>query len=239
MRRKHQFDFKCFSIVQSRSAMKVCTDSCVFGALINPYNAQSILDIGTGTGLLSLMLAQRTSDALIDVIEIDPESILDAKDNIASSHWKHRFIIHEADIRIWNVKKTFDVIICNPPFHVRSTPSLDPKELTAFHADNTLPFDALIQVITSHSHADTQSWILLPIQEMDEFIDIAKKYSLYPQESILIHHANNEEAIRRICRFSKQNKSKYIERKFAYREYPSGPYTEEFITSMSPYYLFL
>ena len=74
MRRKHQFDFKCFSIVQSRSAMKVCTDSCVFGALIHPHNAQSILDIGTGTGLLSLMLAQKTTDALIDVIEIDAAS---------------------------------------------------------------------------------------------------------------------------------------------------------------------
>ena len=239
MRRKHQFDFKSFSIVQSRSAMKVCTDSCVFGALINPHNAQSILDIGTGTGLLSLMLAQKTSDTLIDVIEIDPESILDAKENIAASPWKHRFNIHEADIRSWNKKKTFDVIICNPPFHVRSTPSSNPKELTAFHSDNTLPFDSLIQAITSHSHANTQSWILLPICEMQEFIDIAKGYYLYPQESILIHHASNEESIRRICRFSKQNERQYIERKFSYRLYPSGPYTEEFITAMSPYYLFL
>ena len=65
--------------------MKVCTDSCVFGALINPHNAQSILDIGTGTGLLSLMVAQKTNDALIEVIEIDPESILDAKENIAQA----------------------------------------------------------------------------------------------------------------------------------------------------------
>jgi len=185
------------------------------------------------------MLAQKTSNAFFDAIEIDPESILDAKNNIEASPWKHRFILHEADIRMWNVKKTFDVIICNPPFHVRSTPSLDPKELTAFHADNTLPFDSLIQAIASHSHANTQSWILLPIQEMHEFIDIAKGYSLYPQESISIHHASNEESIRRICRFSKQNDIDCIVRKFAYREYPSGPYTEEFISAMSPYYLFL
>lgn len=239
MRRKHQFDFKCFSIVQSRSAMKVCTDSCVFGALINPHNAQSILDIGTGTGLLSLMVAQKTNDALIEVIEIDPESILDAKENIAASPWKHRFTIHEEDIRNWNVKKTFDVIICNPPFHVRSTPSSNPKELTAHHSDNTLPFDSLIQAMVSHSHANTQTWVLLPNQEMLEFIDIAEKFFLFPQESIMIHHASNEESIRRICRFSKYKEERCIGKQFSYRLYPSGPYTEEFITAMSPYYLFL
>jgi tRNA1Val (adenine37-N6)-methyltransferase len=219
--------------------MKVCTDSCVFGALINPHIAQSILDIGTGTGLLSLMVAQKTIDALIDVIEIDPESILDAKENIAASPWTHRFTIHEADIRNWNVKKTFDVIICNPPFHVRSTPSLNPKELTAHHSDNTLPFDSLIQAMVSHSHANTQTWVLLPIQEMLEFIDIAEKHFLILQESIMIHHASNEESIRRICRFSKHKEGGCIEKQFSYRLYPSGPYTEEFINAMSPYYLFL
>jgi tRNA1Val (adenine37-N6)-methyltransferase len=185
------------------------------------------------------MVAQKTTDALIDVIEIDPESILDAKENIAASPWKHRFNIHEADIRNWNVKKTFDVIMCNPPFHVRSTPSSNPKELTAHHSDNTLPFDSLIQAMVSHSHANTQTWVLLPTQEMLEFIDIAEKYFLFPQESIMIHHASNEESIRRICRFSKHKEGGCIEKQFSYRLYPSGPYTEEFITAMSPYYLFL
>ena len=239
MRNPHRFDFKLFSVNQSRSAMKVCTDSCVFGSLIDPQNAQSILDIGTGTGLLSLMLAQKTSDAVFDAIEIDPESILDAKKNFEASPWKHRFNLHLGDIRIWNEQKTFDLILCNPPFHIRSTPSLDAKEFIAFHADNTLPFDSLIQSIIACSHSKTQSWILLPTQEMQEFIHIAEQYSLFLQESIMIHHASNQESIRRICRFSKQEVDKYIESHFSYREYPAGPYTKEFITAMSPYYLFL
>lgn len=239
MRRPHQFDFKQFSITQSRSAMKVCTDSCVFGALINPHDALSILDIGTGTGLLSLMLAQRTSqDILIDAVDIDSETILDAKENFEASPWNNRITVYHADIKNWNASRYFDLIICNPPFHSKSTPSANPKDLIAHHADNTLPFITLIETVTKLSHEKTQTWILLPIQEMKEFIDIAEMHSVYVQESIMIHHASNEEPIRRICRFSKQKHESCINRTFAYRMHASGPYTEEFITVMSPYYLF-
>jgi tRNA1Val (adenine37-N6)-methyltransferase len=240
MRRPHQFDFKEFSITQSRSAMKICTDSCVFGALINPHKSRTILDIGTGTGLLSLMLAQRTSDdVLIDAIDIDSEAILDAKENTESSPWNDRINVHHGDICTWNAPRNYDLIICNPPFHVRSTPSANPKELAAHHADNTLPFISLIESISQLSHKNTQTWILLPIIEMKEFIEISIKYSLYLQECILIYHASNEEAIRKICCFSKQKQDACIERTFAYRTHSNGSYTEEFITAMSPYYLFL
>ena len=240
MRRPHQFDFKEFSITQSRSAMKVCTDSCVFGALINPHDAHSVLDIGTGTGLLSLMLLQKTSDdVLIDAIDIDFDTILDAKDNIAASPWKDRITLHHGDVRMWKAPRNYDLIISNPPFHLQSTPSANPKEHIAHHSDNTLPFISLIESISHLSHEKTQTWILLPIQEMKEFIDIAEMYSLYVQESILIHHASNEEAIRKICRFSKENHDAFKERTFAYRTHSNGSYTEEFITAMSPYYLFL
>ncbi|MFM8456117.1 MAG: tRNA1(Val) (adenine(37)-N6)-methyltransferase [Ignavibacteria bacterium] len=240
MRRKHQFDFKQFSVNQSHSAMKVCTDSCVFGSLIEPQNAQSIMDIGTGTGLLALMLAQRTSDTtMIDAIEIDSEAMHDAQSNIHSSPWNHRIVAHHSDIKNWVSKQPYDLILCNPPFHIHSTPSLTPKEQQAFHADDSLPFDMLVKTICNLSHEETQTWILLPIQEMLAFIEVANSHALLVQESIVIHHASNESAIRRICRFSKQKSIEYSERIFAYREYASGPYTQEFIDAMSPYYLFL
>ena len=240
MRRPHQFDFKHFSITQSRSAMKVCTDSCVFGALINPQDSLSILDIGTGTGLLSLMLAQRTSfEVLIDAIDIDSDSILDAQENIESSPWHNRITLHHSDVRTWNTTRHFDLIMCNPPFHVRSNPSANSKELVAHHSDNTLPFISLIESILHLSHEKTQTWIILPIQEMTEFIDIAEMHSLYVQESIMIHHASKGDAIRRVCKFSKQKDDACIERRFSYRKHGSSTYTEEFISTMSPYYLFL
>ena len=240
MRRPHQFDFKQFSITQSRSAMKVCTDSCVFGALINPQDGLSVLDIGTGNGLLTLMLAQRTSqNILMDAIDIDSETILDAKENFEASPWNNRIRLFHADVRTWNAPRQYDLIICNPPFHVRSTPSANPRELAAHHADNTLPFISLIESISHLSHDETQIWILLPILEMQEFIEIANMQSLFVQESIAIYHASNEEPIRRICRFSKYKNDVCIERTFAYRTHSNGSYTEEFITAMSPYYLFL
>jgi len=240
MRRKHQFDFKQFSVNQAHSAMKVCTDSCVFGALIDTQQARTILDIGTGTGLLSLMLAQRTSDITqIDAVEIDSEAINDAQSNICSSPWHHRIAVHHADIQTWKAQRAYDLILCNPPFHIRSTPSFIPKEQQAFHADESLPFEVLVKTIEKLSHESTQTWILLPIQEMNTFIAMANASLLYVQESIEIYHASNDAAMRRICRFSKQQSGECIKRTFAYREYASGPYTQAFIDAMSPYYLFL
>src|SRR6478735_7723647 len=83
------FQFKQFKIEQGNTAMKVCTDSCIFGAYINPENATSILDIGTGTGLLALMLAQRT-EAAIDAVEIEENAYLQAQENIAQSPWNKK-----------------------------------------------------------------------------------------------------------------------------------------------------
>jgi tRNA1Val (adenine37-N6)-methyltransferase len=220
--------------------MKVCTDSCVFGSVIDPRNAESILDIGTGTGLLALMLAQRTTaNTSIDGIELDEGAYLDAMENVTNSPWKEKITIHLGNINTWNHAAMYDAIICNPPFHIRSTPSANPKELAAFHADETLSFIDLTKAINRHAHDETQVWILLPIQEMNEFILIAEQQCLYMQESINIHHSSNEESIRTICRFSKTKQEEIIYQTFSYRTYPSGPYTDEFIQAMSPYYLFL
>src|SRR5665213_2269699 len=116
------FSFKKFTIYQERSGMKVCTDSCLFGAWISDKierrknNVKTILDIGTGTGLLSLMLAQKTT-ATISAVEIDINSSEEADQNFKRSPWADRLSIIHADIKSWRAQHQYDLIICNPPFY--------------------------------------------------------------------------------------------------------------------------
>ena len=109
-------------IQQDKCSMKVCTDSCLFGAWVasliekKEINPETILDIGTGTGLLSLMLAQKTN-AGIDAVEIDSNAFEQAKENILFSPWKDQIKIFNADIKQWNAPTKYDLIISNPPFY--------------------------------------------------------------------------------------------------------------------------
>src|SRR5271154_3865208 len=111
------FRFKQFIVRQDRSAMKVCTDSCILGAwsATRLHDAKKILDIGSGTGLLPLMLAQY-SHSEIDGIELDHESYKQAEENINESPWSDRLQIMEGDARYYPYKEKYDFIISNPPF---------------------------------------------------------------------------------------------------------------------------
>lgn len=241
MRNPHRFDFKFFTVHQSRSAMKVCTDSCAFGAFADIHHARTILDIGTGTGLLSLMLAQKAEHEVhIDAIDIDEETLCDARQNIMATPWRHSITLHHADILNWNHAAVYDMIICNPPFHVRSTIPHLPKEAMAFHADLALPFKELVHAIKKKSHESTYTWILLPPKEMEEFIDHAYHAGFYVQQSICFRDTMQHPIIRRMCAFSLMKPIDAAEEcHIAYREYVGGPHTEEFSKRLSPFYLFL
>jgi len=241
MRNPDRFEFKSFSVHQQRSVMKVCTDSCAFGALAEINLAKTILDIGTGTGLLSLMLAQKASHEIhIDAIDIDSETLLDAHENILSSPWKDSITLYHDNVATWKHEAVYDMIISNPPFHVRSTSSKHQQEAVAFHADHSLPFSELASVLNSRSHQDTRSWILLPINEMQQFLSHALSEGLHVQKSIIIHDSIDHDPTRSIAILSKQVRSEPVEVvHFTYREYAGGPFTPEFITTLSPFYHFL
>ena len=109
------FQFKQFTIRHDRCAMKVGTDGVLLGAWANAKGKQHILDIGTGSGLIALMLAQRT-DAMITGIEIDPASAAQAQENVAASPWAYRLQIVATDIAGYTSYQAFDLIVSNPPF---------------------------------------------------------------------------------------------------------------------------
>src|SRR5574344_2567439 len=126
------FRFKQFSVFQERCAMKVGTDGVLLGAWAKVDAANRILDIGTGTGLVALMLAQR-STAMITAVEIDEEAAIQAEENFCQSPWANRFEVVNSDITSYETDALFDVIVSNPPYFVDSLQCPDGQRSLARH----------------------------------------------------------------------------------------------------------
>ncbi len=129
------FQFRQFRIEQDQCAMKVSTDACLFGAWAPlPDGVRTVLDAGTGTGLLSLMLAQRYPDVCITALEIDPAAAAQARANVAASPFSDRVAVETADAAVWVPAVRYDALICNPPFFHRSLQGPDPARNAARHS---------------------------------------------------------------------------------------------------------
>lgn len=161
----HYFQFKQFLINQGHSAMKVSTDACIQGAWTPVEdNVQSVLDIGTGTALLSLMLAQRFQNIEIDAIELDEKAIIDAGENIKASPWANRINLIHSDANNHNYGKQYDMIICNPPFFQNSLLGPSGERNLARH---TLSFSYahLLDIMNSVLAPQGYASVLLPYTE--------------------------------------------------------------------------
>lgn len=163
------FLFRQFVIAQDRCAMKVTSDAIRFGALVTvPEKASRVLDIGCGTGLLSLMLAQRYPSILIEGIELDENAAVQAAKNISKSRFSKRITVQQADARTWNPSRKYDFIISNPPFYTNSIRSKDLAKSMAWH-DDTLSADELAITCKQVLSKGGKISILLPESELQEF----------------------------------------------------------------------
>ncbi|MET4758482.1 tRNA1(Val) (adenine(37)-N6)-methyltransferase [Endozoicomonas sp. NE40] len=145
------FQFKQFRVDQDQCAMKVTMDACLFGALVDVEESQRILDIGTGTGLLSLMAAQRSS-AHIDAVELDDDAARQARQNVAQSPWSDRITVTQSAIQqFFGAPDGYDTIICNPPFFENSLKAANDKRTMARHTES-LSFSDLVQATSRLLH---------------------------------------------------------------------------------------
>lgn len=235
----HYFQFKQFKIEQEHCAMKVCTDACLFGAWVVEQlkNCASkkqinILDIGTGTGLLSLMMAQEL-DCAIDAVEIDLAAAAQAKSNFSDANFPATIQLITTDIKNLETSKEYDCIISNPPFFENDLKSPDAKRNKALHSD-TLTLFELIQVIENHLSLDGLTAILLPYHRKDEMIQLALEKNLYLNVFADVKQSSNHHFFRTFLVFSRKKQTLLSE---AIVIQDNRVYSDRFIELLKNYYL--
>lgn len=174
------FHFRHFTIHQDRCAMKVGTDGVLLGAWIRPDDAQRALDIGTGTGLIALMIAQE-SNALIDAIEIDEDAAIQAQENFEASNWKNRLhSIHDAIQNFASVSnEKYDLIVSNPPYFMGAHPAPIEARNVARHMDQNLKIEELAECAKLLLKPSGRFCVILPHLEGMRFIDYASTHDLF------------------------------------------------------------
>jgi tRNA1Val (adenine37-N6)-methyltransferase len=201
------FQFKQFRIEQGQCAMKVSTDACVLGAVADVAGAERILDVGTGTGLLALMAAQRNPMARIEAVELDPMAAAQAAVNFAGSPWAARLRLHAMPLArlAATAPAPFDHIICNPPFFRHSLRSPDARRSTARHtADDTLSFAELAGFAAGFLAPTGRLTVLLPPPEMQHFEQAAALAGLLPAARLVLRHRAGSKPLRHITAFARQ-----------------------------------
>ena len=167
--------------------MKVCTDACVFGAWADSTGANQILDIGTGTGLLSLMAAQRNEKAQIDTVEIDPAAAGQARENIGSSPFAERIKVFQKPIQDFNPAYRYDAILINPPFFQSDLRSPDARINQAHHAES-LTFSELLTAVARLLEVGGTWHVLLPPDENKTLLDMAQEQGWAKQRELTLYH---------------------------------------------------
>lgn len=236
--RNTYFQFKQFIVHQEKAALKVCTDACCLGAIIAPKttDAKSILDLGSGTGLLSLMLAQM-NQASITGIDIHADSVEQCLQNFSESPWKDRLTNIHISVEDFVSPQPFDWIICNPPFFENQLNSPQEEKSLSKHiaADG---WSVWIQAIAQNLSEDGRAAVLIPYFATEKVKAAFLSAALYVDEIYHLYHQENKIAFRSILIVRKQFVSHPRLQKLVIRN-ADQTYTTAFKQLLAPYYLHL
>lgn len=174
-----EFVFKQFTILQDKCAMKVGTDAVLLGSWVTTPGVKKILDIGTGTGIIALMLAQKSS-ATIDAIDIDENAYLQALQNVNNCKWNERIHVHHTSLQqfAFSTHHKYDLIVSNPPYFVDSSKASEESRTNARHTDQ-LPFDDLLNGVLNLLSPTGKFYVILPTKESQVFREMAEKQHLF------------------------------------------------------------
>ncbi|HEV3414480.1 MAG TPA: methyltransferase [Puia sp.] len=233
------FQFKQFTVHQDHCAMKVCTDACILGAWFAdkaPACAR-VLDIGSGTGLLMLMLAQKHKGDICG-IEIDLDAFHQLKENIGNSPWRQQLKVYPGDVRTFSVPEKFDFVICNPPFYENDLPASTPGANLARHSKE-LTLSELLEAINANLSPGGSFGVLLPFHRTTWFEEQATaRHGFTLKEKLLIRQTPRHDFFRSILHFSRR-KDNFIPTSELCIQDNAGAYTKDFIELMKDYYLHL
>lgn len=230
------FYFKQFKVEDGRSTMKVGTDAVLLGTVAEPEDAVSILEIGTGCGVIALILAQR-SNAIIDAIEIDRASVEQASENARNSLWKDRINIIHKSLKDYtrHAAKNYDLIISNPPFFSRSLKSPCNKRNISRHNDE-LSFEELIHGSLKLLTQEGSLWIILPVNEGEEFMEMAGNSNLFIHFISKIIPKEGKSPHRIILQFKKTPIENTIVKTLVIRLHDNS-YSEEYMHVTKEFYI--
>lgn len=179
MKRKGLFRFKQFSVAHDRSTHKIGTDGVLLGAWADVSHVQYVLDVGTGTGVIALMMAQRTAESvLIDAVEIEKQDSEQALENVLQSPWASRISVHHTSIQNFSPSHRYDLVVSNPPYFINSWKPPEKRRSQARHT-HELSFDELLGAASRLLTPTGRLAVILPYQEALQFTDRAKDYELH------------------------------------------------------------
>lgn len=231
------FHFKQFTINQDRCAMKVGTDGVLLGAWANTsHNPNSILDIGAGTGIIALMLAQRSSAGLIDALEIDENAYEQCVENFEASDWADKLFCYHAglDEFVEEIEDKYDLIISNPPFYSENVSSGNQQRDIA-RSNFSLPFEELLEGVSLLLSIQGTFNVIIPFKEEEKFINIASKFNLFPNRITKIKGNLTSESKRSLLEFSFKEKRPKLSTLII--EKKRHQYTDDYVSLTKDFYL--
>ncbi len=231
------FQFKQFTVHQDRCAMKVGTDGVLLGAATSLKNKpQSILDVGAGTGIVALMMAQRSNAEIVDAIEFDGDAYEQCVDNFEASPWSDRLFCYHASFQEFTgeMDESYDLIVSNPPFYTETVASGSASRDLA-RQNGSLPFVQLIEGVDLLLSENGIFSLIMPLSEENKVVGLAKNKGLYPFEILRIRGNPKAPFKRSIVQFS-HTKSTITEKELII-ELKRHQFTSEYIELTKDFHL--
>lgn len=240
------FHFKQFTINQDQCAMKIGTDAVLLGAWANlEHHPNSVLDIGAGTGVIALMLAQRSNEETIDAIEIDENAYEQCVGNFENSPWSGRLFCYHASLEEFTdeIDYKYDLIISNPPFYspTLASPSLpkgenimsNSRKIARFY--DALPFEHLVESVSKLLSDEGKFSVIIPFKEEENFIELASNINLFPNRITRVKGSPTSEIKRSLMEFSFNKNDLKINELII--EVERHQYTQDYINLTKDFYL--